>query len=105
MKKLWFVLSLVLFLSILAGCTGSNNTEDTTFTLAELAEYDGLEGRKAYIAVDGIVYDVTDADNWSNGSHMGTHLAGTDATETILSSPHGKSVLEDLPTVGTLVSD
>ena len=29
------------------------------FTLDELKNYDGKEGRKAYIAVDGVVYDVT----------------------------------------------
>ena len=27
------------------------------FTLDELKNYDGKEGRKAYIAVDGVVYD------------------------------------------------
>ncbi len=32
------------------------------FTLDELKNYDGKEGRKAYIAVDGVVYDVTNVE-------------------------------------------
>lgn len=105
MKKMIIILGLLFSLSLLVGCTNTNTTEDDTrFTLEELAEFDGLAGRKAYIAVDGVVYDVTNADNWSNGSHNGTHLAGTDASSVILSSPHGKSVLSDLPVVGTLVT-
>jgi predicted heme/steroid binding protein len=52
-----------------------------------------------------VVYDVTNASNWSNGSHNGQRLAGTDASSVILSSPHGKSVLSGLPVVGTLVTD
>ncbi|NLG57268.1 MAG: cytochrome B5, partial [Clostridiales bacterium] len=28
-------------------------------TLEELKAFDGKEGRRAYIAVDGIIYDVT----------------------------------------------
>lgn len=33
-------------------------------TLDELKNYDGKEGRKAYIAVDGVVYDVTNVAAW-----------------------------------------
>ena len=31
------------------------------FTLEELAEFDGREGRPAYVAYDGMVYDVTES--------------------------------------------
>lgn len=88
----------------LAAC---NNTPEgnQTFTLAELAQYNGQNGAKAYIAVSGVVYDVTNADGWSNGSHQGMLLAGTDATAIFATSPHSQETLNELPKVGTLVSD
>lgn len=72
------------------------------FTLDELSQYDGKNGNDAYVAVAGIVYDVTHADKWQNGNHYGVQ-AGTDCTTAISRSPHGSSVLDGLPTVGTLV--
>lgn len=53
-----------------------------TFTAAELALYDGQTestGFKAYIAYDGLVYDVTNHPQWSNGTHNGM-TAGQDLT-------------------------
>jgi len=82
----------------------SSSTQPTakTFTLDELAQYDGKNGNDAYVAVAGTVYDVTNADRWQNGNHYGVQ-AGTDCTTAISRSPHGSSVLEGLPIVGTLV--
>jgi predicted heme/steroid binding protein len=72
------------------------------FTLEELAEYDGKDGRKAYVAVDGIVYDVTDSRPWKNGEHNG-FTAGRDLTEEIKNvSPHGVSKLRNVPAVGKI---
>ena len=86
--------------------TTEQTTEETatqdTFTIEELSEYDGQDGSNAYVAVNGIVYDVTDNDAWTEGEHAGEQLAGTDATDVITESPHGESVLEDLETVGEL---
>ncbi|MGI6298267.1 MAG: cytochrome b5 domain-containing protein [Saccharofermentanales bacterium] len=73
-----------------------------TFNAAQLAEFDGKDGRKAYVAVDGIVYDVTAVPQWAGGMHNNNRLsAGKDLSQEILSSPHGKDVLADLPKVGT----
>lgn len=86
--------------------TTEQTTEDTatqeTFTVDELSEYNGQDGNPAYVAVDGVVYDVTDNDAWTEGEHAGEQLAGTDATDIIAESPHDDSVLEDLPVVGDL---
>ena len=38
-------------------------------TKAELAGYDGRNGQRAYIAVNGTVYDVTASSRWENGLH------------------------------------
>ena len=43
-------------------------TEMLEITIEELAMYDGTDGNPAYIAVDGVVYDVTDVSAWSSGS-------------------------------------
>lgn len=72
-----------------------------SFTLQELAKYNGQNGAKAYIACNGKVYDVTDVPQWNNGGHHG-HVAGTDLTDVLSQSPHGDSVLQNLTVVGTL---
>ncbi|OHE40814.1 MAG: hypothetical protein A2Y16_07120 [Tenericutes bacterium GWF2_57_13] len=74
------------------------------FTLAQLAVYNGNNGSTAYIAVNGVVYDVTGVDEWDNGWHKGMHLAGTDATAAFGDSPHSLSFLNQLDIVGTLLN-
>ena len=71
-------------------------------TLTELAEYDGRDGRQAYIAVNGTIYDVTDSPRWENGFHPPDHQAGKDLTEELSKAPHVRSVVERFPVVGTL---
>lgn len=79
------------------------NEEDLpTFTLEELAEFDGKDGARAYVAVQGVVYDVTDLPRWEGGTHNG-YDAGQDLTDIILNkSPHGLSTLERAIKVGVL---
>jgi predicted heme/steroid binding protein len=71
-------------------------------TLAELAEHDGRDGRRAYIAVNGTVYDVTDSPRWENGMHPPDHQAGQDLTEELSMAPHVRTVIERFPAVGTI---
>ena len=71
-------------------------------TVDELAQYNGKDGNPAYIAVDGVIYDVSDVPQWKDGEHNG-FSAGNDLTEEIKTvSPHGVSKLKGLPVVGTL---
>ena len=87
-----------------ASMVGSGSAAaDRVFTAEELATYNGKDGQPAYVAVDGVVYDVTDVPQWANGEHANGLTAGQDLTEEITNeSPHGLSVLDDLPVVGTL---
>lgn len=89
-----------------SGNTDNTTSTDTssdiqTFTADELKKFDGQNGTPAYVAVNGTVYDVTNAKKWNNGSHQGL-TAGADLTDALSSSPHGDSVLADLPIVGTM---
>ncbi len=84
--------------------TAASTAEGLVLTVDELAAYNGKDGQPAYIAVDGVIYDVTDVPAWAGGEHNG-HQAGQDLTDAIKNdSPHGTSVLDDLPVVGTLAS-
>jgi predicted heme/steroid binding protein len=72
-------------------------------TLEELSEYDGKDGNRAYVAVEGVIYDVTDIDAWQNGMHNGV-VAGKDLTDEIMNqSPHGTSTLSKAVEVGELI--
>jgi predicted heme/steroid binding protein len=74
------------------------------FTLEELKQYDGKDGRPAYIAYKGKVYDVTDDFLWVDGDHQGEHVAGKDLTEEMSQAPHGEETLERVKQIGILVS-
>lgn len=73
-----------------------------TFTIEELAYYDGKNGRPAYVAVNGIVYDVTNNRAWAAATHFGL-TAGKDYTQEFASCHAGQqSILATLPVVGRL---
>ncbi len=115
MKRTHFLLTALLLALTLAfcGCTKGDGLtaqtdappageEELVLTLEELAKYDGKDGNPAYIAIDGVVYDVTDVPQWKDGEHNG-YSAGQDLTDEIKNiSPHGLSKLKGLPVVGKL---
>lgn len=77
----------------------------TEFTVDELAKYTGTNDNPAYVAVDGIVYDVTNYKPWKDGKHKNGITAGKDLTERFKNeAPHNRKFLEKLPKVGVLVS-
>ena len=93
-----------------ATTTGSVSTQTTAqtkvFTLDDLAQFDGSDGRGAYVAVDGVVYDVSASARWSGGRHSACNLgamAGQDLSELIARAPGNmRSLLAKMPVVGTL---
>lgn len=73
-----------------------------TFTIEELANSDGKNGRPAYVAVNGIVYDVTNNSAWAAATHFSL-TAGKDYTQEFASCHVGQqSILATLPVVGRL---
>jgi predicted heme/steroid binding protein len=71
-------------------------------TLAELAGFDGEEGRPAYFAFKGKIYDVSQSKLWKNGRHMKRHQAGVDLTDILSQAPHGEEKIVAMPEVGQL---
>ena len=69
------------------------------FTVEELAEFDGRDGRPAYVAYEGVVYDVSESAMWGEGDHEGQHQAGGDLTAEHEDAPHDVYVT-DFPEVG-----
>ncbi|MFB0971998.1 MAG: cytochrome b5 domain-containing protein [Neofamilia sp.] len=79
-----------------------NTENDLVLSSVELAEYNGKDGKPAYIAIDGIIYDVTDSNLWNEGEHNGFEAGKDLTTELMEKSPHKDSVIERLSPVGTL---
>ena len=77
---------------------------DRQITEEELASSDGRDGRPAWIAYRGQVYDVSGSRLWPAGGHMRRHQVGRDLTVDLAVAPHDESVLQRLPVVGRLAS-
>lgn len=73
-------------------------------TPEQLAHFDGKDGRPAYIAYKGMIYDITNSRLWRNGAHMVKHLAGRDLTEALQTAPHGEDKILAMPQAGMLIS-
>ncbi len=96
----WFVI----FIAILTASVvvaPSVLAQSQVFTVESLSQYDGKDGRRAYYAYEGKVYDVTESDLWKDGQHYGL-AAGTDLTGKLGEAPHGTEVFARVPLVGTL---
>jgi predicted heme/steroid binding protein len=77
--------------------------ETRSFTVEELSYYNGRNGIPAYVAVNGIVYDVSSLLRWSGGQHFGMQ-AGRDLTGAFMGCHQGiMERLNKVPKVGVLV--
>ncbi len=82
--------------------TQQNHQNQREFTQQELAKYNGLDGNPAYVAVNGVVYDVTNNAAWAAASHFGL-TAGKDLTSEFASCHAGQQILNKLKVVGKLI--
>lgn len=71
-------------------------------TVDELAGYDGEDGRPAYFAYGGRIFDATKSRLWKGGNHLGRHQAGFDLSDALKQAPHGEEKINSLPLVGNL---
>jgi predicted heme/steroid binding protein/uncharacterized membrane protein len=73
-------------------------------TPEQLASFDGKDGRPAFFAYQGQIYDATASRLWKQGVHMGRHNAGLDLTDSLPLAPHDAEKLAGLPVVGALLA-
>ena len=78
-------------------------TSERVFTLEELGKYDGSGGNPAYVAVNGVVYDMSRESTWGGGTHFGLY-AGKDLTGEFQGCHGMAAILMKLPKVGILKS-
>jgi predicted heme/steroid binding protein/uncharacterized membrane protein len=74
-----------------------------SIALDDLHQFDGKEGRPAYMVYKGIIYDVTKSKLWKNGLHVMKHAAGNDLTDFLQNAPHGEDKIFSLPQAGRLL--
>jgi len=72
-------------------------------TKQELEANNGQNGKPAFIAYKGKVYDVSESSFWLDGDHLGMHNAGRDLTEELEMAPHRDENLLRVKLVGVLV--
>ena len=76
--------------------------ETKKFTKNELSNFDGKNGKPAYVGYKGKVYEVSASDQWADGDHMG-HLAGNELTEEMEIAPHSDDVMGRMKVLGILI--
>lgn len=77
--------------------------QPTKVTKQQLQENNGKNGKPAYFAYQGKVYDVSESSFWMEGDHMGMHEAGKDLTEELEMAPHRDENFKRVKFVGDLV--
>jgi predicted heme/steroid binding protein len=75
--------------------------QEKSFTIQDLSEYDGTGGKPAYVAVNGVVYDVSSEKTWGGATHFGL-TAGKDVSAQFNSCHNAQAVLSKLPRVGVI---
>jgi predicted heme/steroid binding protein len=78
--------------------TTQSESVPKTFTHEELANYDGKNGASGFIAINGIVYDVTNFQLLKDGKHHGA-TPGNDVSHLFV---HKNGILNRLKVVGKL---
>ena len=79
-----------------------NSQNEIEFTIQELSRFNGKNGNPAYVAVNNIVYDVTNNAAWAAASHFGL-VAGKDLTSEFASCHAGQNILSKLKVIGKLM--
>lgn len=74
------------------------------YTRSQLALRNGQDKPQIWIALHGIIYDVTTSRLWRDGKHY-EHWAGQDLTHELKDAPHTEMVFDKFKPVGKLKPD
>ena len=65
---------------------------EKTITTLQLRRNNGDRGAPKWVAVNGVVYDVTECPKWRRDMHENLHFPGQDLTSELIDAPHSESV-------------
>ena len=71
------------------------------FTKSQLALRNGQDKPQIWVALHGVIYEITDSRLWKNGEHY-EHWAGQDLTDELKDAPHTEKVFEKFKAIGRL---
>lgn len=71
------------------------------YSKSYLALRNGQDKADIWVALNGIIYDVTESRLWKNGKHY-EHWAGQDLTDELKDAPHTGAVFLKFKAVGKL---
>jgi predicted heme/steroid binding protein len=77
------------------------SAELTDYTRAQLALRNGQDRPEIWVALRGIIYDVSGSRLWLKGKHY-EHWAGQDLTDELKDAPHTEFVFDKFEPVGRL---
>ena len=77
------------------------DTDLPEYTRSQLALRNGQDKPQIWVALNGIIYDVTGSRLWRDGKHY-EHWAGQDLTAELKDAPHSEGVFHRFEKVGKL---
>ena len=78
--------------------------QEQDLTIEEMSQFDGKDGRPAYVGYEGVIYDVSRSRLWQQGDHMARHRAGMDLTEMLKQAPHDAEKIIAMKQVGKILA-
>ena len=79
------------------------DAEQPLFNRAQLALRNGQDKPEVWVALHGIIYDVSKSRLWNKGKHY-EHWAGQDLTDELPDAPHNEKVFDKFRVVGKLAN-
>jgi predicted heme/steroid binding protein len=72
-----------------------------SYTKSQLALRNGQDKPEIWVALEGVIYDVTKSRLWREGKHY-EHWAGQDLTDELKDAPHNEKVFDKFKVIGRL---
>jgi len=109
-RKISYLLFLIALLILLSMDSHNTITDEAIiiaqsdiypYSAEELSQYNGKNNQPSYVALDDIIYDVSNLEEW-NDMQEDNSLAGKDVSEIIKDSSIKELIIEEAPEVGIL---